>query len=416
VGELEALVKSQSAQIAQLTDTLSRIFSGGINSLGVLNFIQPNGAKGGEKEDMPRPLRYGQGSIVKRKRKNKNGSVYEWYQIMWYDEYGKRQYKNATNKEDSRRVLSQFNKRSMKKARKSLVTLGQYMREWYDTNRRADCGPVRNQTCTRQMNRIPQEIMDTPLAQVKANDLQKYINSIEQTHPRADTQQLMTAALKHAFNGGLIKANIGELLKIEMPEAKAKEILPREHEERFIRLIPEQYRGYVIGLIYTGTRLSEFFSLNQNWQTDIDYENKIIKIRETKSLRQKDLRAGRTFVYREVPLRPEVAAIKFPLPIIKKQTLNKNFNKALAKLATDGIVLKITPHCMRHTFVSRCSEMNINKNVLKSMTGHKTDKMLYHYTHNTDELLDKEFDRLRESTSISTSIRAGTGTQVDGNE
>ena len=68
---------------------------------------------------------------------------------------------------------------------------------------------------------------------------------------------------------------------------------------------------------------------------------------------------------------------------------------------------------MRHTFISRCNDMGINKSVIKSMVGHKTDKMMNHYTHNTTELLDREFEKLRESTLVSTLIRAETDPKCD---
>jgi hypothetical protein len=64
--------------------------------------------------------------------------------------------------------------------------------------------------------------------------------------------------------------------------------------------------------------------LNENQKTDIDYAKNIVKIRETKSLRQSDLQADRTFVFREILLLPQIEALKFPLTKVKKQTVNKN--------------------------------------------------------------------------------------------
>ena len=271
-----------------------------------------------------------------------------------------------------------------------------------------ECGEARNKLNLLQISRIPKEIMEKPLPHVTATELQQYINSIELPNPRANTQQLITATMKHAFNSGYIKINIGLLLKTELPPTVTKEILPRDLEDKFLSLFTVGYhRDYAIGLIYTGTRISEFMRLNENWETDIDYEKKIVKIRETKSLRQKNIKSGTNYVIREIPLLPQIAALKFPLTKVHKQSVNKNFNKVLGKLAQEGIVIKITPPCMRHTFISRCNEMGINKSVIKSMVGHKTDKMMNHYTHNTQELLDREFQRLEKSTPMCTPIRSG---------
>ena len=362
------------------------------------NMINFDTTKGGS-EEMPRPLKYGQGCIRKRERKNKNGSVYQWYEVKWYDEYGKRQVRTTSTKEEALNVLSQFNKRSMKITKKHQKTFGDYMHEWYSTFRSAECGVARNKLNLTQIDRIPDKIMNKPLGNVTANELQLYLNSIMQPHPKEQTKQLITACIRHAFSSGLIKSNFGMLLKADAPKASEKEILPRNMENEFINALPKDYRDYGIGLIYTGCRISEFISLNENWKTDIDYKNEIIKIRETKSLRQKDIRAGKTFVFREIPLLPEVAKITFPLKVIHKQSVNKAFNKANEKLG-----LKITPHCMRHTFISRCNELGIAQSIIRDMVGHKTERMTIHYTHNTTELVDREYEKLKISTPISTPI------------
>jgi hypothetical protein len=41
-----------------------------------------------------------------------------------------------------------------------------------------------------------------------------------------------------------------------------------------------------------------------------------------------------------------------------------------------------------------------------AILGHKTEKMAKHYTHNTQELLNKEYAKMRISTPISTPIRS----------
>lgn len=354
---------------------------------------------GGTKE-MPRPLKYGQGTIAERSRTNKKGSIYKWYEAKWCDEYGKRHTRTCKTIQDARNVLLQFNKRSIKNKRKPLHTFGMYINEWYATFGNAECGTERNKLNLLQISRIPKEIANKPLIQVTATELQAYLNTIDKPHPKVQSKQLIRACLKHAFNSGLIKSNIGEILKAEVPKADEKQILSREMETKFLAELSPQYRDYAIGLIYTGTRISEFMSLNKNWQTDIDYKNNIVRIRETKSIRQKDIRNGRTFTTREIPLLPEVANIKFPLKTVKKQSVNKAFNRVNEKLG-----LQITPHCLRHTFISRCNELGITRSVIQSMVGHKTERMTMHYTHNTNELKDREYERLKNNTTISTTVQ-----------
>jgi integrase len=401
IRNLEEQIKQQNSVIVELTATVGKLLASSLANIP-LNAVNLNALQGGGIK-MPRPLRYGQGSIKERKRINKKGSVYKWYEVRWYDEYGNRHTKTGATKEDARRELLQFNKRSMKNTKKNVKTFGEYMFEWYDTFGKAECGEVRNKLNLTQINRIPKEIMDKSIGCITASELQQYLNTIQQPHPKLQTKQLLTACIRYAFNSGHIKSNIGMLLKADIPKAPEKQILPREREKEFIESLPKQYCGYAIGLVYTGCRIGEFMRLNENWQTDIDYKNEIIKIRETKSLRQKDIRAGITYTIREIPLLPEVAKIEFPLPVVKKQTINKNFNKVNAKLC-----LEITPHCMRHTFISRCNELGITPSIIRNMVGHKTERMTMHYTHNTTDLVEREYRKLKINTPINTPFCAET--------
>lgn len=345
----------------------------------------------GETEEMPRKFKYGQGDIKKRVRNNKKGGTYEWYQIRWLDEFGKRRTTTTRTLDEAYNVLKVNNRRTMKNKLTPPITFGQHINEWYDTFRRRDCCENRNKSNLFQISRIPKSIMDKQLTKVSALEIQQFLNTIPDSSPRVQTKQLIKAALVHAFNNASIKHNIGELLKAELVSPQERQILSRDMEEKFINLLPERYRGYAIGLIYTGCRIGEFMRLNENWQTDIDYTKKKIKIRETKSLRQRDIRRGKTFKYREMPLLPQVAALKFPLPKTKQKTINPNFNKVSKQLG-----INITPHCLRHTFVSRCNEYGINTSVTQEWVGHVTERMTQHYTHNTKELLEREFEKVRK--------------------
>ena len=398
MSNLDDLVKQQNEKIAQLTEMLGAFLS---SPAPVQNLKNTN--EGG---NMPRKLKYGQGSVRKRQRQNKNGQIYEWYEVQWYDEYGKKHFNTTTTQESAYKILSQNNPRTLKNTRKNLKSFGEYILEWYNAFGNAECGEKRNASNLRQITRIPDSIMNKPLIAVTALNLQTYLNTIEKANPKIQVKQLIRACLKYAFTNGHIKVNIGDSLKADIPVVTEKQVLPRELEDKFINLFPEEYRDYVIGLIYTGTRISEFFDLNKNWETDIDYEKKLIKIRETKSLRQKDIKAGITFVYRELPLLDPVAKINFPLKTIQQQTINKNFNKVLAKMNAEdpNLNLKVTPHCMRHTFITRCDELGINETASMSWTGHKTNKMHRRYKHKTTQIVTEATEKLMISTAISTAI------------
>ena len=366
--------------------------------------------KGGLNKNMPKPLKYGEGSITKRKRINKKGSIYEWYEVKWYDEYGKQQTRTSRTQEDARRVLSQFNKRSTRNTRKQTKMFGTYFMEWFETfGKRNMCKATEKRNLC-QISRIPKEIMKKPICQVTSKELQDYLDFAETEYggnPKWWTSLLFKAFIKHAFNEGHIKSNIGALLIAEQPTAlRVKNHLPRELEEKFLSFFAPSknskekvdYRPYVKGLIYTGCRISEFMTIGRYEDTQI--ANGMLRFRETKSIREKDRKRGINYVIREFPILPPLENYKFPLPELTHDRLQYNFRIACKKLG-----LKLTPHDMRRTCQSRCNELGIAESVSMQLFGWKTKKMVHHYTNNTKELLEKEFARLRNSTNISTNIQ-----------
>jgi integrase len=61
---------------------------------------------------------------------------------------------------------------------------------------------------------------------------------------------------------------------------------------------------------------------------------------------------------------------------------------------------RFTPHDMKRTFVTRMAELKVEKHVMKSMSAHSTDEMLFHYddvaTERKAAAVDRLFDTLEE--------------------
>jgi hypothetical protein len=72
---------------------------------------------------------------------------------------------------------------------------------------------------------------------------------------------------------------------------------------------------------------------------DIDRVRKIIKIKETKSIKTTDKKNGVKYVIRETPLLPAVENIQFPLPKISISRFTQCLRNACKVLG-----IKITPH------------------------------------------------------------------------
>jgi integrase/recombinase XerD len=337
--------------------------------------------------EMPRKLKYGQGCIVKRRRKNKTNDYYEWYQVSWIDEYGKRHYSTAKTQLEALDILKENNKRSLKNSRKHLKTFKEAMMEWYNAFRKDNACDERNKTNIREINRLPDKIANKPLQAVTAQELQDHLNSIKNDSPRITAKTMLCSFLRYMFLQNTIKKDFGLLLKAPHPHAAEKQVLTTQDEPRFLELLPEKFRKYAVGLIYTGCRYSEFINIQAE---DVDRINRIITIRETKSLRANDRRRGIKYNTRIIPLLPILEDYNFPLPYISQAYFQKAFKDASAKLG-----IKVTPHDMRHTFATRCDDLGVKEKVIQSILGHKHERMTRHYkNHKTAELIKSEYAKI----------------------
>ena len=374
---------------------------------------------------MSRKLKYGQGTIHKRFRltfvdeyditqvkttsdvkvvnqitAKYKCNLYVWYELKWYDEYGKRQGKSVSgtqpngrpvNKEYARKVLAQYNKRSLRTLnKKEYIRFGVAMHQWYKEFRMDDAGPERNEHNIREINRLPKSTADKRLQDVTAQELQKHLNDMKHDNPRVTARYLLASFLNFMFLQGVLPKDIGKLLKAPMARRAEKQTLTMAMEPEFLELLPEKFRKYAIGLIYTGCRYTEFINIRAE---DVDRENNVIMIRNTKPIRANDRRQGIMYKPRLIPLLPQVAELNFPLPYISQAYFQKCFQTASAKLG-----IKVTPHDMRHTFATRCDDFGVKEKVIQKILGHTSPRMTRHYkNHTTEELLDYEFNRIRVS-------------------
>lgn len=382
-------------------------------------FMAQRSSEKGGTEEMPRKLKYGQGSITKRFRlsyvdergirrmKNTTDEVvaeqisskykckiYEWYQVRWYDEHGLRHSRTLKNKQEARDIITKLGKRKKNVGKKRTKTFGVYLQEWYDTFKKPVISKGRAASYDTYLKQIPKSITSKPFHQITVTDLQGYLNSItKKPQAKYETKNLFGACLKHAYKIGHTKSNNGELLYCERPVAAERQTLKKEDENKFVSLITSTYRNHVICYLYTGCRLAELLRIHEE---DVDRVNKTIKIKGA----NKGKKANGVYRERIIPLMPEIEHIKFPLPKICVTGMQKRM-----RLACEDLGVRVTIHDLRHTFATRCNERGINTKALQGILGHTNYSMTYdRYVKNTDKLMETEFEKLRKNTPISTPI------------
>ena len=143
-----------------------------------------------------------------------------------------------------------------------------------------------------------------------------------------------------------------------------------DQQKEFIKVIENRKLNFMyMTYLSTGARQSEL--LNLTW-TDINYENKSIRIPGTKTENAE----------RHIPLFPILQSIFEQIPHtherifpISLKTLKRDFTE-VKKLLTFPLKL----HELRHTFATRCKENGIEDRIIQKWLGHadiKTTTKIY---------------------------------------
>ena len=226
----------------------------------------------------------------------------------------------------------------------------------------------------------------TPIADLRASHVQNIIDS--EAFSSARIIKIVVGLLfDFAMKKEIVEKNIADLLELPKKPTKKKKKEPFSVDE--IRLIEskegELHADMLIVLLYTGLRITELFELETN---KIDLENRIM-VGGMKT----EAGTNRTIPIHKkiIPIIERVMGEKylFQSPRGKKYLYSNEGLKLNRYLKELG--LNHTIHETRHTFVSQCDRLGMNKITLKRIVGHSTKKDITEdiYTHKShDDLIE----------------------------
>ncbi len=184
----------------------------------------------------------------------------------------------------------------------------------------------------------------------------------------------------HAMKNEVVDKDYSEFIDLPKKEKnKKKEPFSLEEIEKVWNNQGEKYADMLLILLYSGMRISELLEMKTE---NIDLERRIM----VGGLKTE---AGRD---RSIPIHKKI------IPIIERN-IGENFlfqsprGKAL-HYSNEGIKvnryikelgLSHTVHETRHTFISQCDRIGIDKVLIKRIVGHSTKDITEHYTHKNDD-------------------------------
>lgn len=279
------------------------------------------------------------------------------------------------------------------------------------------------------------------LSKIKGLHIQRLVNELDIKGYSRGTLELLKSLLnemfRRAIGNGMILMNPCDSVVLPVKQQIEARYLTEEEQRLFL----ESAKGYAHEDVFltnltTGLRIGELLALK--W-TDIDFDKNTIQIKRTLHYGKLDENDVCHFFFttpktesssRCIPLLPETkrvlmgvrnkqiqnqvlykkawSKVEFEfrglvfttqkgIPLrygdvnrsIKKIISKSNMlEKELAKLeGRDPVVIKpFSPHCFRHTFITRARQKGLAYDTLRLYVGHTNKEMTQHYDHNEEQM------------------------------
>ena len=276
---------------------------------------------------------------------------------------------------------------------KPSYTLREWFDEWLNTYK---VGRVRQATITAFERAFKnfRSLHETPISEITSLMLSKTINGMSTGGMKIAVNNLAQQMFTVAFNNRLIEVNpTSNFTKPKRVPKSEKKALNQEQEKIFISACLKDLDKHepLLICVLQGVRKGEMLAIKPN---DLCFEKNTLRIDESYDEQHpNDLETKNRDSKRIMPMFSQTREIllrhkdKDPNERIYKNYRSITLNNRLAKLCLDNDLPRITIHELRHTFITRCHNLNIDELVVQSWVGHAKGSAMTKaiYTHINDD-------------------------------
>lgn len=357
------------------------------------------------------------------------------YVARFIDRYGNRKNVYASSVNDIRLKLkaAQYDEET-KEVKESTITLTQWYNTWLDVYKK---NAIRVGTKTHYMmiytKHIEPFLGDMLLTDIKPTSVRKLLNDLEGNGLGYSTQSRVKIMLVDMFDkaimDGLLVRNPAKNIKLKKNDFNRR-VLSKEEQITFFECSKGTYfDNLFVVAVTTGMRIGEICALT--WE-DINLTTKKITVNKTLTYQKYEGEESKTFHIgppktktsnREIPISPKCEIALKKQFVLRNNIMSRHGAKPIDGLdnllfvsrygrplcdqtiidAIDRIVNeinscrdeaelfeRISPHCFRHTFATRCFEAGIPPKTVQVLLGHATlDMTMNLYTHVMDDKKDE---------------------------
>ena len=267
--------------------------------------------------------------------------------------------------------------------KKKSVTLGEYMERWLETVKKPY---IKESSYNAYLfvyhHDIKPKFGKVPLAKISSFDIQEYLNGfarIKKFKTAEKVSAMLTSLFAYAVADDVITKSPMLKIKLAVRDVKHGQALTRDEEKALIAAFysnPTPLMQCFILCLYTGLRRSEVASaeVSDNFIT-------VVSAKQRKGLKTKK---------RKIPISP---MLKTHLRLIDFAEVRK-VPMVTMSCRSPVLIPGHHMHDLRHTFITRCQECGIPREVVSLWSGHVADSSITStvYTHleNNEELQLRE--------------------------
>ena len=271
------------------------------------------------------------------------------------------------------------------------ITFGEWLNIWFDTYKKPNLKPYSLRNIEQQIRlHTPEWLKNMVLKDITLFDIDKALSSMKPSRTLVYTRQVWHNAFEKAVRVGIVSKNVCDHTeKIRYKKKKSNALSIAEQDELFARLESSRIKYLVLFYIFTGVRRAE--ATNLLW-SDINFQEGTILIRGTKTEK-----SDRTILLSpdvEKILngqRKQIEADKGTRFESKSPEKVFDYSPCYISQAFKKLCPKHHLHDLRHTFITRCAESEMNVAVCQQLVGHSTINMTMDiYTHVFDDFKRSE--------------------------
>jgi integrase len=346
---------------------------------------------GGENE-LPLKFKYGNGTISKRSRENKDGTTYHYWQARYFVNGEQKTVTAKTEKECAAKLKAIREKYTIPKQNAANgnkkygdITYGEFLEIWLTTYKKPNLEASSYKVIS---GKIRKHVIPTlgklKLRKITSSEIRDFLN----TYSVGSTRDELKIYIKDSFNAAMLepynlKKNPVADIKLSKHKLKHHRALTFTEQKILLEKSEPKYGAVFYFLFCTGLRISEFLALNP--KTDIDLENNIIRINKTYEMSTKKIKSyTKTKRDRKIQFIPElfdkISEILGDRELFGQYTYSQIYDYIKA-VSEENNIADASLHSTRSTFASVLHHIGMPYKYVQNWLGHeKADMTLDVYT------------------------------------